>query len=368
MRIIAIANQKGGCGKTTTSINFAASLARLKKKVILADFDPQGHSTCGLGVELQKSDKTLYHLLCREGEATLKTKDVLYQIESYLALIPSDETLAAIEEELVGQKDRDLRFRNRLKREARADLDADYLIMDCPPQLGVLTYNALEAADEIIIPVEPSFFSLHGLAKISETLSRLNQNRVKPIEIHALLTLFNSKNSLAHEVYEEVKKHFGDGLFKSIIHDHIALKEAACSGQSIVSFAPESQAFKDFYNMAIEYLERNLKRVISSSRLGWDGIMRSRFSPKHVCGGILFQVLTEKGSEVEIAGDFNHWVPEPLVRRNDPPGLWQKVLPITSGSYRYKYIVNGEWQVDPCQVGHRVNVFGGYDSYLEIVP
>ncbi len=365
MRVIAVANQKGGCGKTTTSINFAACLAFLQKKTLLIDLDPQGHSTCGFGIRATDAPLSLYDLLRSGRETKPEIFKVLYQINSNLFIIPTYGSLGALEEEFVSLPDREIKLKEFLASEAVTKMGFDYVVLDCPPNLGLLTLNGLEATDEILIPIEPSFFSLHGLAKISETLNRMNSRRESPIQIHALLTLFNSETRFAQEVYEEVRTHFKENLFKAIIHDDVTLKESASAGQSIVDYDQSSAAFKDYFHLAVEYLERQWDRLLPPKKLGWDNVLHERFGPKRVPGGVLFQMMSKNARWVEIAGDFNNWIPEMLVKRNEE-GLWQKVIPISQGSFRYKFIVDGEWQIDPHHPLQQLNAFGTFDSYLEI--
>jgi chromosome partitioning protein len=365
LRVIAVANQKGGCGKTTTSINFSACLARLGKNILLIDLDPQGHATCGLGVKVEWGQKSVYELLsCRPSSLTHISESIC-SAGVRLNLIPSHETLNELEQELAGLPNRSLRLKEKIERLCNEGLQYDYLVLDCPPNLGILTSNAFAAADEVIIPIEPSFFSLHGLAKITETLCRVNRGRSQPLELFALLTLFRSDLSFSQEIYEEVKKYFGNKLLKTIIHENVVLKEAASAGRSIVDYAPDSSALRDYLNLATEYLRYQCDRNLPADELGWDRVFFMRYGPKPVAGGVLFQMLSQTAHCVEIAGDFNGWVPEPLVRRNDS-GLWQKVVPVRTGGFRYKYIVDGEWQVDPHQPCQMTNAFGGFDSFLEI--
>lgn len=365
MRVLAVANQKGGCGKTTSSINFAATLALLQKKILLIDLDPQGHSTCGLGIEASKAKASLYDLLAPSRFGGLSASDVLCEVEPNFFLVPSYEVLAALEEELISVQGREKILKQALERFQDQGMEFDYVILDCPPNLGLLTANALQAADEILIPVEPSFFSLHGLAKISETVESVNLKREVPLEVHALLTIFDSRTRFAKEVYEEVRNHFHEKLFKTIIHESILLKEAAGAGQSIVRYDPDSSAFRDYFNLAVEYLERQWERLLPAKKMGWQQVLHSRFGPRQVIGGILFQMLSKSARAVEIAGDFNNWIPEPLILRGED-GLWQKVVAITEGAFRYKFIVDGEWQVDPYQPVSQPNAFGSVDSYLEL--
>lgn len=364
MRIIAIANQKGGCGKTTTSINFSSCLNFLQKTVLVIDLDPQGHSTCGLGVKTQKGMFTLYDLLSPLQQSIPVFTQVIQNLQSGLDIIPSNASLNALEEEFGFMPNYHLKLRDFFFRMAEQHSKYDFVVLDCPPNLGTLTWNALNAADEVMIPVEPSFFSLHGLAKISETIQIVNRSREIPIAVHALLTLFNSETNFSKEVYEEVKVHFQERLFRTIIHEHVVLKEAAAIGQSIVQYAPQSQAFQDYLNLAVEYLEREWNRKLPERELGWETVVKNHFGPKSVSDGILFQFLNKTASSVEIAGDFNHWIPEMLIRRNQE-GLWQKVIPVAMKTFRYKFIVDGEWQVDPNQPMQKENAYGGVDSYVE---
>ena len=366
MRIVAIANQKGGCGKTTTSINFSACLNFLQKSVLVIDLDPQGHSTCGLGIKTQKGTATLYELLSPLQHNAPSLSQVVQTLRPDFDILPCDSGLNALEEELGFMPNSHCKLQGLLSRMAQEYRDYNFVVLDCPPNLGALTWNALRAADEIIIPVEPSFFSLHGLGKISETVQIVNRSREVPLNVHALLTLFNSELNFSQEVYDEVKAHFQRRLFTTIIHEHVSLKEAAASGLSIAQYAPQSLAFQDYLNLAVEFLERDWNRKLPEKELGWSHVLKNHFGPRQVSDGILFQFLSKTASSVEIAGDFNHWVPEALVRRNQD-GLWQRVISVELKVFRYKFIVDGEWQVDPSQPVQKENAYGGVDSYVEIV-
>jgi chromosome partitioning protein len=334
--------------------------------VLVIDLDPQGHSTIGLGIKTQKGMLTLYDLLSPLQSIPPSLSQVIRSLKPDFDLIPCNTSLNALEEEYGFVPNYHLKLRDLLKRIQDESHHYDYIVLDCPPNLGILTWNALNAADEIIVPVEPSFFSLHGLAKISETLQVVNRSRETALEVHALLTIFNSEANFSHEIYEEVKAHFQSRLFTTIIHEHTSLKEAAAAGQSIAQYAPQSQAFQDYLNLAVEYLERDWNRKLPPKELGWEQVYKNHFGPRQISDGILFQFSSKTASSVEVAGDFNHWVPEPLIRRNQE-GLWQKVIPVELKTFRYKFIVDGEWQVDPNQPVQKQNAYGGVDSYMEFV-
>ena len=391
MRIIAIANQKGGCGKTTTAINLSASLAFLQKKVLLIDLDSQGHATCGLGIRAEFLERTSYELF-QESKGSIQ--DFIVPVNDYLFIIPTYLRLNQVEQEHTAGQDC---LKNRL---AELSEDYDFVIIDSPPHLGLLTFNAFTAAHEIIVPIEPSFFSLHGLAKIFETIESVRKTQNKNLRIHALMTRFEKRVRLAREIQEEVRKYFKSQLFMNAIEENVRLKEAAASGKSIVDFDRNSNGFRNYMGLAIEVIERGLiwdateqqvyskviKQVIDapeappvetnsvplseeapsdniSSAEIWDP---EELRPKKVLGGILFSFLNKESLSVLIAGDFNRWVAEPLLQVDENTGLWQKVIPINEGTYRYKFLVDDIWRTDPFNPRNEMNPYGGIDSVLKL--
>ncbi len=362
MRIVAIANQKGGCGKTTTSIHLAACLSHLQHKTLLIDFDPQGHSTCGLGIHAEKLPHTLFDLLHPAiAPGSLTFSEVAVYARPHLYVMPAYVVLGDLEDLYPDAESLQEAFLRAFDPEALEREGFETVLIDCPPNLGKLTRTALRAAGEVVVPVEPSFFSLHGLAKISETLEKINLHREQPLKIHALMTLFDARNPFSGEVHANVRKHFGTRLFQTLIREDGLFKEAAGAGQTTVDYAPQSQAFEDYRDLALEFLERGMDESLMDAA-GLQGARR--FGPRRVVGGMLFQIAHEQAQSVEIAGDFNRWIPEKLRRREG--GLWQLVLPVAAGRHRYKFIVDGEWRRDPYQPLQLRNGFGGYDSYLEL--
>lgn len=364
IRAIAIANQKGGCGKTTTTINLGACLARLNRKVLLVDLDPQAHTTVGLGVLPEKLERTLHHLLCPEGEKRPSWEDVVLRFNPYLFLLPGDLRLHEFEKifSTTHQREKQLKY---LFLFALPRNFFDFVLIDCPPNLGLLTLNALEAAQEVIIPIEPSFFSLHGLAKISETLQRVGSRRGQVHHTNALITLFEDGNDFSREVYEEVRKHFQDRLFQTVIRDNVTLREAAGAGLSIADFDPTSIGYRDYMGLATEIFERGWKGGEGHDETQSSGSEKRFGGPREVSGGILFQYLAPQAKEVLLAGDFNQWVGEPLLRRNGD-GLWQRIIPLRRGGYRYKFLVDGEWELDPRAPEEKENSYGKRDSYIKV--
>src|SRR5256885_6428706 len=252
MRTIAIINQKGGCGKTTTSINLAACLARLGHKTLLADMDPQGHCGVGLAVPERQIERTSYDSLIEDVDARpSKLSEVVWQIASDFVLAPSSIKLAGFEQVFAGRTGREDRL---LKALEPVNQTYEWCIIDCPPSVGLLTFNALRACDEVIVPVETGFFSLHGLAKMMETLEVLKDRCQKDILIRVLPTLYDTRTKLAREVLSELRSKFREYLMESTVNFNTKLKEAASFGQPITEYDPGSRGYKDFVNLARELM------------------------------------------------------------------------------------------------------------------
>ena len=252
MRIIAIINQKGGCGKTTTGINLAACLARLGQKTLLVDMDPQGHCGVGLAVPEDQIERTVYDCLIEPSDGKVaKISEVVWQIASDFDLAPSNIKLAAFEQIFAGRPGREDRLLRALD---TVRPTYDWCVIDCPPSVGLLTFNALRACDEVLVPVETGFFSLHGLSKVMETLELLKERVNKDVLIRVLPTLYDTRTKLAREVLQELRAKFRDYLMESTINFNTKLKEAASFGQPITEYDPGSRGYKDFVNLARELM------------------------------------------------------------------------------------------------------------------
>ncbi len=252
MRTIAIINQKGGCGKTTTSINLAACLARLGHKTLLVDTDPQGHCAIGLAVPEEQVERTIYDAMIEPTDGKVsKLSEIVWQIATDFDLAPSNIKLSAFEQVFAGRNGREDRLRAAL---STAQDNYEWCIVDCPPSVGLITFNALRACDEVIVPVETGFFSLHGLTKMMETLEVLREKCGNQITIRVLPTLYDTRTKLAREVLSELRAKFRDYLMDSTVNFNTKLKEAASFGQPITEYDPGSRGYKDFVNLARELM------------------------------------------------------------------------------------------------------------------
>ncbi len=257
-KIISLVNQKGGVGKTTTSINLAASLGKMGKKTLIIDLDPQGNTTTGLGVNKGEIKASIYDVL--NGDSTIK-RAIKKTSFDLLSIIPATINLAGIDYELLEKGHNDAEFKkNEQLRNALEEVkdNYDYIIIDCPPSLGVLTTNALVASDSVIIPVQCEFFALEGISQLLNTII-MTQTRLNPnLKIEGvLLTLLDSRTNLGYEVVEEVRRYFKDKTFNTIIPRLIRLVEAPSHGMPINEYEPNSRAALAYMNLAKEVIERD---------------------------------------------------------------------------------------------------------------
>jgi len=251
-KIIAIANQKGGVGKTTTSINLAAALGVLEKKVLLIDADPQANASSGLGIDIDTVENGTYRLLEHSIEAK---KAILSTNSPNVDIIPAHIDLVAIEIELVDIDEREYMLKKAI---VHLKKTYDYIIIDCAPSLGLLTLNALTASDSVIIPIQCEYFALDGLAKLLNTIKSIQRVHNNLLDIEGLLlTMYDSRLRLSNQVVEEVKKHFDKMVFKTIIQRNVRLGEAPSHGESIISYDVDSKGATNYLSLAQELIEKN---------------------------------------------------------------------------------------------------------------
>ncbi|MFL2620233.1 MAG: ParA family protein [Flavobacteriaceae bacterium] len=251
-KIIAISNQKGGVGKTTTSVNLSAALSALEKKVLLIDFDPQANTSSSIGVEVNIGSKTIYDLLenkCSVNECIYKTK------LDFLDVIPAHIDLVGIEIESIDMIDREYLLKNSIN---EIQNNYDYIIIDCPPSLGLLTINALSAANSVLIPIQCEYLALEGLGKLLNTIKSIQKIHNEELTIEGLLlTMFDTRLNLSNQVKKEVKLHFNEMVFRTVIHRNVKLGEATSFGKSIIAYDLSSKGADNYLNLAKELISKN---------------------------------------------------------------------------------------------------------------
>lgn len=251
-KIIAIANQKGGVGKTTTSINLAASLGVLEKKVLLIDADPQANATSGIGIDVESVEVGTYQLL----EHSHSAKEAIIKTDTpNLDIIPAHIDLVAIEIELVDKKSREYMLKKAIQ-----DIknEYDYVLIDCAPSLGLLTLNALTAANAVIIPIQCEYFALEGLGKLLNTIKSVQKIHNQELDIEGLLlTMYDARLRLSNQVVEEVQKHFNNMVFQTIIQRNVRLSEAPSYGESIINYDASSKGANNYLSLAKEIINKN---------------------------------------------------------------------------------------------------------------
>jgi chromosome partitioning protein len=322
MRTISLINQKGGCGKTTCSINLAACLAHLEQRTLLIDMDPQGHCAVGLAVPDAQIERSVYEVLrLSGGGGSASLKDITWQIASNFDLAPSTIALAALETELHGIPGRQDRLADAL---ARVAGDYDFCIIDCPPNVGLLTFNAMRASSDVIIPVETGYFSLHGLSKQLELLEQLRKQCHQDLKIRILATLYDIRTKLAREVLAELREQFSSMLMEATINFNTKLKEAASFGQPITEYDAASKGFKDFHKLARELvgpgprLTLNLPRAVEADSTADDYSLESAIARAQQTVEETLEVVRDVKSApaVEDAPSFNPDMPAPAQRRS----------------------------------------------------
>jgi chromosome partitioning protein len=251
-KIISLANQKGGVGKTTTSINLAAALAKQGERVLLIDADPQANTSSGLGIEIRELDSTIYECLVNGIDPH---QAIVATSMKNLSVIPSHIDLVGAEIEMLNMEHREQLLKNII---AKVRDEYDYILIDCSPSLGLITVNALTASDSVIIPVQCEFFALEGIAKLLNTIKIIKSKLNPALKIEGfLLTMFDNRLRLSNQVYEEVKRHFGDLVFNTVIARNVRLSEAPSHRVSVLEYDPSSKGAKNYMALAKELIARN---------------------------------------------------------------------------------------------------------------
>jgi len=372
MRTIAVVNQKGGCGKTITAINLAAFLARAGRRVLLVDMDPQGHSTLGLLTGSELPSRTMYDVLSPGADGKRAgLQDIARPVRENLDLAPTDILLSALPEVLAG-----VTGREDVLAAAFAGLhdDYDYVVVDCPPNVGLLTFNALKGCSEAIVPMDPSFFALHGIGKVFETFDLLARKTGHEIVARVLVTLYSGRAAFSKAIVEEIRTHLSGRHFATTIRYSIKLAEAASHGMPIADYCRHCAGFEDYQSLATEVLQQEAAmgargRVAIDGRKERAGLAHRQLAPSAPAvtkDGVVFTVAARDAHRVQLAGDFNDWGADGS--EMEPMGeVWVKILKLPPGRYRYRYVVDGQWQSDPLNSVAEPSPFGGNDS-LFVLP
>lgn len=250
-RIISIINQKGGVGKSTTAVNLAAALGNLGKNVLIVDFDPQGNTTSGFGIEKEELEQCVYDALLNDVPA----EDLLIETNSKnVSVIPATIQLAGAEIELVSAMARETRLKELLE---PIEQNYDFVLIDCPPSLGLLTINALTAADSVLIPIQCEYYALEGVTKLLESMRMVKSRINKGLDVYGvLLTMYDSRTSLANQVVDEVKGYFGDKVFETLIPRTVKISEAPSFGMPVIDYAPQNKGAQAYMELANEVIDR----------------------------------------------------------------------------------------------------------------
>lgn len=417
MRIVAIANQKGGCGKTTVGINLAACLAREGRRTLLVDMDPQGHCALGLAVPEDQIEMSIHDVLVSgwpagdqesADQGTIDLSRCTWQISANFDLAPSSTQLASFELQHGRSPGSEQRLAEIL---AAAGEQYEFVLIDCPPHIGLLTRNALNAASEVLIPVDTGYFSLQGLSKQLATVECIRNERVQPLQVRVLANLYDVRTKLGREILNELKRKFGPMMCSTFINFNTKLREGASFGQPITEYDPGSMGFRDFVRLAreliagggpdvvpqtlmqqAENLAARAEKLLATSRplFGKNGFFEDGDpieSPNHepqnheavqekidrIYGvrateeGVVFVAHAPEAENVMLAGDFNNWSPQstPMVH-GEGDGRFKALLPLSPGKYCYRYVIDGRWCHDPHNERVETNPFGDLNSVVEV--
>jgi len=448
MRTIAVVNQKGGCGKTTISINLASAFAGVGRRTLLVDMDPQSHCAVGLAVPEEQIEQSIYDvLISKSRNEPIKLTEILWQISERLELAPASIDLSAFEQQMAGIAERECCLKNALS-EVKGEYD--YVVVDCPPAVGLLTFNALRAATDVVVPVETGYFALHGLSKQLETLNILCKRCNQQVEVRVLASMYDIRTKMAREILAELRAHFADKMFATVVNFNTKIKEASSFGQPISEYDSASKGQRDFHSLAEEVIDSEAKQQrremvnslagqlesisatadellqagpilappqvqkarkmetqavkpaikavqapkteephfgspVESSRTatgaearklgtpekpkpgGIDARLSDYYGVTQINDAVIFVTLYPRADSVQVAGDFNNWQPgKTTMQKVGDSGVWQTKIKLPEGKYRYRLVVDGQWQQDPYNEMTELNPFGGFNSVVEV--
>ena len=369
MRIISITNQKGGCGKTTTAINLAACLAENNRKVLLIDLDPQSHATLGLNIT---SDLSIYDVLSKITKKKAVLADTIKNIDDNFDIAPSSIILSTLEQELAGEIGRESRLWETISDFSRSSGipqnagkgNYDYVLIDCPPNLGILTINAIRAADEVIIPVEASRFAFEGVNQLMDIINLIGDRLNHTVKYHVLIINFDSRLRHSFRMLEKIKSKFQDKMFSTIVHINVKLKEAQNEGRHILNYDKYSRGAKDYYSLSREIItEDTVPAIMPMLEKKMKEIIKERLPS---LSEVVFSLLAPQAQEVYVTGDFNDWKLNDNSRMRPDSGNWTKRIKLTTGHYHYRFVIDGKWTEDPNNPTKEANPYGQMDSLVEV--
>lgn len=387
MNIIAIANQKGGCGKTTTAINLAAGLGEKGHRTLLIDADPQGHASLGMGQRRQE-EPGLYEVFALDFPID---QAIILDVAKDVDLIPATISLAAVEHVLADMPKRERQLYDHLQNIAS---QYEYIIIDCPPSLGLLSINSIRAANRILVPIDMSLFSIDGIERLSETIDLVAQKYNLDIEINILPTLVDKRTRLCRKFLVGIWERYQDNVLPMVIHNTVRLKEAACEGQSIMHFDSRSLAAKDYRELADEILRKSANELLMADEdISW---IMNRIEDVKEIPELTHQIIPARdddelsdnvlavlgddgnlqrvelvypdfaGRELKIAGEFNNWAPDEGVETIIDGNSIRKVFFVEPGEYQYRLIIDGKWRNDPTNPDQILNSLGVHTSMLKV--
>jgi chromosome partitioning protein len=320
----------------------------------------------GLNVDGEQAVHTTYDVLNPDPEFRTRLEDAIVNVFENLDIVPSNVLLSAIEQKLSGLDDRENRLRFAIEEFGTGRYD--YVIIDCPPSVGLLTFNALLASREVIIPIEGSYFSLHGVGKLLETIKVIGDRLEHELSFKALATIYDRRTRMAREVLGEIREHFKERAFTTVIHNTVKLREAASLGKPITRYTKSSVAFEDYDSLANEVI---MQEPVFADEVR-EGVPVGRvfddlFLPRVRDGSVEFVLQDVGADDVQVAGEFNNWTPEKcaLYKRTDG-AEWSRRFELAPGKYQYRFVVDGKWQADPVNPFRVQGLYGGFNSVVEV--
>ena len=377
MKTVAIANQKGGCGKTTTAINLSAAIAASGREVLLIDLDPQAHATFGVRAQNPATDKSVYYVLTDNPEKKRSLESCIASVSPNFDIVPSNIQLSTLEQEL---KDREDAVSGLYKVLSACPATYEYVIIDCPPSLGFLTFNALRAVGQVIVPIDMSAFTLMGVGKLLGMIELIQMKIGHAPRVHALATLFDRRTKYSQSMLDEIRAFFGDQMLQTVIRLNVTLKRAVSEGVSVIDFDNTSNGAQDYAALSGEILRLNEaedaeKPIASLVPVPVPENRESALPSREEVGQSLapdlkevtFTVEAPAAKDIYIVGDFNDWKINDESRfTRQENGSWEKRMGLNQGRYRYKFLVDGAWTLDSMNPELEPNAFGTFDSIMKI--